>query len=415
MTDVDQGPLTLGPKQRRSIAQATARVNIWHGSVSSGKTVASIIAWLDFLNRDCPARGELLMIGVTLQSLERNVLNVIAELDESLIQHTTGASTAKILGRNVATIGANDARAERRIRGVTAAGAYVDEASLLPNDGYWQQLLNRMRVPGARLFATTNPDNPTHWLKTVIDDEETGYAVWHFTLPDNPGLTDEYVAAISRENTGLWYKRNIEGLWVLAEGVIWDMWDDRMVVKRLPHIEQWALAIDYGTAGVFSAGLLGLGVDERIYRAREWRYDARASQRQKTDAQFSTALRDWLATLTDLPGAVNVDRVFVDPSATSFIRQLHYDGWQGVRLADNEVLDGIRSVASLMSDDRIRVHESCTGFLGEVPGYVWDPKKAAAGEDAPVKANDHSCDDFRYGIMGTRRWWRHWMRDRAAA
>lgn len=409
----DEGPLELGPKQRRSIAQATARVNIWHGSVSSGKTVASIIAWLDYLNRDCPNRGEILMIGVTLQSLERNVLNVIAELDESLIEHTTGASTAKILGRTVATIGANDARAERRIRGVTAAGAYVDEASLLPNDGYWQQLLNRMRVPGARLFATTNPDNPTHWLKTVIDDPDTGYAVWHFTLPDNPGLTDEYVAAISRENTGLWYKRNILGLWVLAEGVIWDAWDEeRHVVPRMPQLSNWTVAVDYGTAGVFAAQLLGIGPDERVYLAREYRWDARAQGRQRTDAQFSQDLRAWLDNVK-LLGAPQAQRVYVDPSATSFIRQLHYDGWQGVRLADNDVLDGIRSVASLIAGDRFRVHESCTGWRGEVPGYVWDPKAAKHGEDSPVKANDHHCDATRYGVMGLHRWWKRWLTEPA--
>lgn len=426
---VDDGPAPLSRKQRRSIKGAHARVNIWEGSVRSGKTIASLVAWLRFIANDAPVQGRLFMIGKTKDTLYRNVLTVIEELvgpNDPSFRYTKGANTAIIFGREVDILGANDAQAESKIRGATLAGAYVDEATLLPGLGFWTQLLSRMSLAGARLFATTNPDGPMHWFKTEVLDRATdlGYATWHFLLEDNPSLDPVYVEQIKRENTGIWHQRNILGLWVLAEGVIWSMWnEDTHVVPRLPRLNLCTMAIDYGTAGVFVAQILGIGIDpadgiERLYVAREWRWDAKARRRQLTDAEYSEKLRAWLQTevVPAIPAAADLERIHVDPSATSFITQLHRDGWDRVRGADNDVADGLRETATLLSADRLRVHESVAGLRAEIPGYVWDPKKALLGEDAPVKANDHSCDTTRYGVRGTARWWRHWVaQERAAA
>lgn len=429
MTELDAA--ALSPKQRLSIRDARARWNIWHGSVRSGKTLASEIAWLHYLATDCPRVGMPFMIGRTRDTLYRNVIAPIQTdllgTDPGAFKYTQGATSAVVFGREVAIIGANDVGAESRIRGATIPGAYVDEASLLPGHGFWQQLGNRMSPPGARGFATTNPDNPSHWLKAEVIDraDELGYAVWHFLLDDNPSLTPEFKASIELENVGLWYQRNVRGLWVLAEGVIYDGWDaDRIVSEDRPDIRDWVVAVDYGTAGVFAALLIGHGADGRLWVVDEWRHDARKAQRQLTDVEYSKALRDWLADLDPMsnaveskaPGARTPSRIVVDPSATSFITQLHKDAnalgeqWRP-RLADNAVADGIRWTSSLMRGDRLRVDPSCTGLLAEVPGYVWDPKAALLGEDKPVKRDDHSCDALRYGVMGTRRWWRHWLQE----
>lgn len=412
-------PATLSRKQARSILDATARVNLWEGSVSSGKTIASLLAWLRFVANDAPSQGRLFMVGRTKDTLYRNVLAVMLDLlppgDDS-IRYTKGANTAVIFGREVDVLGANDVSAESRIRGATVAGAYVDEMTLLPGLAYWSQLLNRMRVPGARLFATTNPDGPMHWAKTDVIDraDELGYQHWHFTLDDNPGLTAEYVAQVKAENVGLWYQRNILGLWVLAEGTIWDSFDPALhVVDDLPDLDRVMLAVDYGTAGTFAALLLGIGREddrERLYVAREWRWEAKEQRRQLTDPEYSARLRAQVDTWAEeIPAARDLAAVEVDPSASSFITQMHRDGWRRLRGANNDVADGIREVATLFASDRLRIHRSCKGLTQEIPGYVWDPKKALKGEDAPIKANDHSCDAMRYGVRGSRRWWRHWV------
>lgn len=51
--------------------------------------------------------------------------------------------------------GANDARSESKIRGLTLQGGYCDELTLFPKD-FFAMLLSRLRVPGAKLIATTN-------------------------------------------------------------------------------------------------------------------------------------------------------------------------------------------------------------------------------------------------------------------
>jgi hypothetical protein len=176
------------------------------------------------------------------------------------------------------------------------------------------------------------------------------------------------------------------------------------------------LAIDYGTTNPFVALLIGLGGDDRLYVAREWRWDSKKERGQRTDAQYSVALRKWLDELDpeqqdigSLVGARIPEWLFVDPSAASFAVQLHHDNWSGVMGADNAVANGIRSVSSLLAADRLRIHHTCTGLIDEMTSYVWDPKAAQRGVEQPLKVDDHGPDALRYGIMGTRRWWQHWL------
>ncbi|MGW0465430.1 terminase large subunit domain-containing protein [Streptomyces sp. NPDC003027] len=128
------------------------------------------------------------------------------------MRHTRGATTAVILGRVVHLVGASDAQAEGRLRGLTASLAYCDEITLMP-EGFFTQLLARLSVPGARLLGTTNPDSPRHWFKVNYLDRqsELDLASWHFRLADNPSLCPAYVAALSAEYSGLWRRRMIDG------------------------------------------------------------------------------------------------------------------------------------------------------------------------------------------------------------
>lgn len=406
MLDLDALPLSR--KQLRSIGQATARINLWHGSVRSGKTIASLLAFVIAVATASPS-GLILIAGKTIQTIERNVLEPLqdAALFGPLarhIVHTRGATTAVILGRTVHLIGANDAKAEGRLRGLTAQLAYVDEATLMP-EGFWTQLLARLSVPGARLFATTNPDSPRHWLKAGYLDrrDSLNLRAWHFRLSDNPSLSPEYVVDLAAEYVGLWRKRMIDGAWVVAEGAIYDMWDEaEHVVDTLPEMRRYWVGVDYGTTNAFSAILLGLGVDDRLYVCAEWRHDSRAVHRQMTDAQYSAAVRKWLQSLDVTP-----EWTFIDPSAASFITQLWADQYPGIARATNDVTDGIRSVASALAAGRLLVHRSCEGLLAELPGYSWDPKATEAGEDKPLKVDDHSCDALRYVTHSTAHEWRH--------
>jgi PBSX family phage terminase large subunit len=426
--NLDAVTKTLSPKQIRSIVESQqARIAIWAGAVRSGKTIASLLAFLIAL-AVAPRHGIVVIAGKTLQTIERNIIEPLQ--DPSLfgpiaehIQHTRGANVATILGRVVHLVGANDAKAEGKIRGPTCCLAYVDEATLIP-EGFWTMLLSRLSVPGARLLATTNPDGPAHWLrkKFLLRAGELGLAHWHFTLGDNPALDPAYVEALKREYVGLWHRRFIEGVWCLAEGAVFDMWDEaRHVVDILPPILRWVgLGVDYGSVNPFAALLLGLGAPEqdgkqRLYFVDEWRWDSKLQRRQLTDHEYSQRLRGWLAQVpiphTELRG-VHPEWTVVDPSAASFRTQLYQDGLTPT-LGDNSVLDGIRLISSLLATDRLKVARACKGFIEEIPGYSWDPAKAEKGEDAPIKVDDHSLDGGRYVTFTTQPTWRHQLREAA--
>ncbi|MEU2120012.1 PBSX family phage terminase large subunit [Streptomyces sp. NPDC016459] len=402
-------PLPLSRKQVDSIVEARAFQNIWEGSVRSGKTIASLLAWLAFVS-DRPAGGELVMVGRTRDSLARNVFGPLT--DPTIfgpltrdIHYTNGAPTASVLGRTVHCLGANDAQAEPKVRGLTCAGAYVDELTTLPRT-FYDQLNARCSIEGSKIYGTTNPDNPQHWAKQeyLLRPRETRLKSWHFVMDDNPGLSEAYKARTKASYRGLFYKRNVLGLWVMAEGAIYEAWDEaEHVVDTLPPMRRYWLGMDYGTVNPTSVILLGLGDDNRLYVCAEWRHDSRKAMRQLTDAQYSEAIGAWLRDL-----GIRPEWSFIDPSAASFIAQAFDDrSLPNIARAHNEVVDGIRSVASLLAAGLLRVHRSCTGLIEEMPGYVWDEKAAERGEDKPVKIADHSVDALRYAVHSTAHEWRH--------
>ena len=405
----------MSRKQIRSVMECEARINVWHGAVSSGKTIASLLAFLFAVVR-APENGLIFIVARTLQTAERNILEVLQQATgpfgpfASYIHHTRGSNVAVIFGRTVHIIGASDVRAEGRIRGATASLIYVDEASLIP-EAFFTMCLSRLRVPGAKLLATTNPDGPAHWLRrTFLLRPELNMRQWQFVLDDNPALTENYKRDLKAEYVGLFHRRFILGEWCLAEGAVYDAWDpEQHVVKTLPHIAQWVgLGIDYGTTNPFAALLLGVS-DGRLYLTHEFRYDSKLERGQLTDAEYSERLRAWLkcVPVPGSPGLVGVTPPWtvIDPSAASFRVQLHHDGHPSM-LANNAVMPGIRLMSSLIARRLLLVHESCVGFISEVAGYAWDPKAAEKGEDAPIKVDDHSLDAARYVVKSTEGLWR---------
>jgi PBSX family phage terminase large subunit len=416
--------LPLSRKQAVSIVEAfdAPQIALWTGAVAAGKTIASLLAFLIAV-ANAPDTGLIVMAGWTLQSIERNLIDPLQ--DERIFgefatqtRHTRGSGIATILGRTVHLIGASDSRAEARIRGATIALAYIDEAVLIP-ESFWVMMLSRLRTPRSRCLATSNPDNPRHWLKTGYVDraEEVGMRTFHFTLDDNPYLSAEFVERLKRQYQGVWFKRYILGAWVAAHGVIYDMFDpDRHVVDVLPIQKRWVGAgVDAGTVNPFAAVVLGLGIDRKLYVVAEWYWDSAKRQRQLADVQYSAKLREFFASIRH-PGSqlygIRPERLVVDPSAANFIRQVHndkhlFDGGMNVMGADNSVLDGIRLVSSLLATDQLRIHSSCKNLIGQLQSYSWDAAASDRGEDKPKKENDHAADALRYVLATTRSQWRN--------
>ena len=410
----------MSPKQIMAIGSPPARVNIWDGSVRSGKTFSELFVMVNDI-RTYTGEGAIVIFGKNRDSIYRNLFEPIDNQAafapiRKFVRYRQGAATANIFGQRVHVIGANDEGSESRLRGMTIGRAYGDEITVI-NKSFFKQMLARMSVAGATLNGTTNPDSPAHWLRaeylsrvpgcphfdpdTPEHQQLTGWRYLHFTMDDNPALSDEYKASLKAEYTGLWYKRFILGLWVSAEGAIYEMWDDTtMTIKPedMPPMKRvLGLGIDYGTTHPTRGQLLGLGEDNKLYVLDEWHPG------RMTDGRLSTDLwekrREW-----ETKGWIP-EWTYVDPAAASFRMQLFEDNHPDVMAANNDVLDGIRTVASLLDNGQLWVSTTCTELIKELPGYRWDDKAANNGVEKPVKEGDDAVDSLRYAVYSSRWEW----------
>lgn len=415
---IDARPLT--GKALVAVQHSTARINAFEGSVRSGKTFASLLDWVKFTRTAPP--GLLLMTGRTERTIINNLILPLQEwLGPNRVKINRGEGKVQILDREIMLIGANNEQARTKIQGLTLIGAYVDEASTLP-ESFFNMLYSRLSLAGAKMWLTSNPEGPVHWLLVKwllranlwIDRDGRHHVNTSpdaldlvrvtFRLDDNPNLDPVYVADLKKSYTGLWYRRYIGAEWVAADGAIYDCWEpDRHVIPydSLPEMARYlAVGCDWGTTNPSAGILLGLGIDARLYAVDEWWMKKPAGGAAYTPGQQSESLRGWIAGLDRPP-----EWVVLDPSAAAFKWQLFTDGLT-VQQADNSVVDGILTVSTLLAREQLLISDRCVNLLREIPSYSWDDKATEKGLDAPVKLDDHACDGLRYAVQTTEALWR---------
>lgn len=418
-----EGVQPLGRKQRRFIAKSTAKVNLAEGSIRSSKTYTQFVRWGVFIAKDAPPKGALLITGRTMQSIYRNLFEPIDNdpgmaAFRPMVQYRQGAPTAQMFGRTCHVIGASDALAEARIRGFTVAGALIDELTTLPED-YFKQLLGRMSPPGSAAFATTNPDAPKHWLKRDYLDrlhELPDWYVEHFTMDDNPSLTDEYREFIKQQYRGVFYDRFISGRWVVAEGAIYDMFDRNVHVihpSEVPPIERvFSVGVDYGTTHATRGYMLGMGRDPLTQQYALYVL-AEFAPEKATVGQHAAMFREWLRMQTEGARYPAPEWIAVDPAAAVFRQQLFDDGvpmGSSLMRAHNAVLPGIQTIQSLLATGHLKiVGATCPRLVDMLPGYRWDSAAAKRGDTKPIKEDDDEADALRYAIYSVRQFWREFI------
>jgi PBSX family phage terminase large subunit len=388
--------MTLSPKQLDYITGSTARINAAEGAVRAGKSFGCDIRWLEYTQTQ---QGPFLMTGKTIDTVQRNIIRPLQELAGDAVRwHNQGRGELMIGTALVHVVGANDQKAESRIRGLTVGGWYADEVTLHPAD-FIRMAMTRLSIPGSKAFWSMNPDSPYHFVKTEwLDNAELlksgALKRWHFTLDDNPALDDDYKASLAQMFAGLFHDRFIKGLWVLAEGVIYSQFLEQHHVvldDQIPDLHTYWVSCDYGTANPCVFLLMGMDATGGIWVVREYYWDSAKKKRQKTDSEYADDLLAWLDGMVPMV-------IYVDPSAASFITELRKRGWI-VMPAYNAVLDGIRTVAKFLSNGLLHLHKSCTNTIQEFASYIWDEAAQKKGEDAPVKQHDHGMDALRYGVF----------------
>ena len=395
--------IRFNPKQRELIrrlkADELARINILEGAVRSGKTWISLIVfalWVATKPRD----ATFLMVARTLTTLKRNCLELLQSLvGEDNFTYNLSQKQAKLFGRTVYLEGVNDARAEGKIRGMTLTGAYCDELTLFTEE-FFSMLLSRLSMPGAKLFASTNPDSPLHWLnvKYLKRANELDMLVVKFTILDNETLDPAYVEALKNEYTGVFYKRFILGLWVVADGACYPRYADKpqdYIVDELPE----------------SAGFISIGVDfggnrsltTFVATAVHGNYDRLTVVKdhhiagQKGDIDGDRVNREFIQFVNELRADYNipVKYVFADSEAQYLINGMRRAASAlGISIGDSkkvEVVQRIICTNSLMNTGRFKVLRRCQLVQDGLMGAVWNPKAAAQGRDERL-------DDFTSDI-----------------
>ncbi len=389
-----------------------AVINILAGSVRSSKTWTMIPKFVFGLNTfDVP--GDRIIFGVSKETIYKNVLNELFNFVGTK-NYSFNRQSGDLWINNVLwnVVGAKDEGSEKYIRGRTVGIAYGDELSLIP-ESFFSMMLTRMSPENARLYGTTNPDSPYHYLyKDYITDEKklkSGY-VWveKYLLEDNLSLSPAKILQYQTSYKGVFHKRYILGLWVVAEGAIYKdcyneslLYDDADIGKLdgppvglyQRGMSRKYIPIDYGTANP-TVFLLVLDDGDTLWFDREDYYDSRDTDQsggvQKTDAQHKDRLIAFMKTF-----GVEDAECIVDPSAASFKAELTQAGiWHCD--ADNEVIDGIRVVSTLMGKRKIRIHRRCVKLIAETETYSWNPRLQKIGEDEPLKVHDHAPDAMRY-------------------
>lgn len=382
----------------KTISNDLGFINILEGSVRSGKTFIANLAWILYILNS--PHNIFLMSGESTDSLYRNVIGDIIFIlgkDKAIYQDSSKGGAQLVINFDGTTKicycrGGSKSNDEGKIRGITIGGWYADEITL-HNETFVKQALSRMSLEGAKAFWTTNPDSPFHYIKTeyIEKAEQNKYKHWHFTLDDNLSLNNEYKENIKNAYAGLFYDRFIKGMWVLSDGLVYDMFDKNIHIVETIEREytQKYIAIDYGTQNPTTFGMFAKDKGQ-WYMVKEYHHSGRKQKRQKTDSEYAD----------DLEAFMNNDKniqIIVDPSAASFIAELKKRGLK-VKQAKNDLLEGIRNVGNVLKNNLILFNDCNSETLKEFETYIWDGKASLKGEDKPVKENDHHLDGLRYFV-----------------
>ena len=376
---------------------------ICDGSVRSGKTVSMILGFVHWAMRFFDGKN-FGICGKTISSTERNIilplLNMPDITDYYSLQYIRGENKRIIIrsGSHTNTFfifGGKDESSYTLVQGITLSGVLFDEVALMPKSFVDQAVARTLSEPEARYWFNCNPESAEHWFykEWICNTRQKKALHLHFTMQDNPILSPEQIADAERLYTGVFYNRYIKGLWCVAEGLIYPMFDKAVHVTHHPELQpggDYYISCDYGTLNPTSAGLWYLQLDGHAIRLREYYYDGRKTKTPRTDEEHYAALEQLAG---DVAGKVR--SVIVDPSAASFIECIRRHGLFRVWQADNSVLNGIRDTSSLLQMQYLHICDNCTDIIREFSLYRWDE---SATEDRPIKENDHAMDDMRYFV-----------------
>lgn len=293
-------------------------------------------------------------------------------------------------------------------------GVFVNQAEELTLED-WETLSTRTTGRGAvtstpMLFGDCNPGPATHWIIN-----RPSLTVLYSKHEDNPSLYDDAgtltaqgqrTMAILDALTGVRNKRLRLGLWVSAEGTVYEFLRDRHLMTRAAFNERvmrrHVAGVDWGYTNPGAIEVHGIDGDGRAYLHHEV-------------YRTGQLIGWWVEQARYLQRLYNIDTFVCDPAEPAFIREFRMAGLNAIP-ATNDILPGVQAVQQRLAlasdgypryyvvedalrerDEELADKRKPVSAVQEFDLYVW-PKgmDGKAMKETPVDDNNHGLDGVRY-------------------
>ena len=394
------------------------------GAVRSGKTISmapSFVLWA-MTNFD---GVDFALCGKTIGSLRRNVINTLKKQILTLGYKYEERRTDNLIivykgdsYNNFYLFGGKDESSQDLIQGMTLAGVFFDEVALMPYS-FVDQAMDRCSIEGAKYWFNCNPKNPNHWFKTDFIDKakEKRFLYLHFTMDDNLTLSEKVKLRYKRMFAGVFYKRNVEGLWVTAEGRIYTTFDDSRVISYDEFLERYSkdviaayIGVDFGgnkSATSFTLTLVTRSFKEVII-VDEWYHKEELTPKQlETNfVEFVTNSFHKFPQLHDVY-CDSAEQILISGLKTALLKAKYTDAKGILRgypimihnALKNEIIDRIRFTTAMFGQDRLWVvKEKCPNTISAFDNAVWDEEEIDDVRLDDGNYNIDSLDSFEYSI-----------------
>ena len=387
------------------------------GSVRSGKTVNIIYKIPDYFNE---IGNEYLKVfsGYSKNTVRNNVLVELIPYLENYhgaqvkFNSSSGEMDIKLWGKlyNCLVIGGGKSDSYTAIQGGTWDFWYANELPL-HHYSFYNMALSRLTPQNARAVADANPESSNHWLyqerilpyKKGDADTVKVFDYRHFTLDDNWNLSETFKENQKKLYKGAFYARKILGEWVVADGLVYDTFNEEkhtcskeVILEKIKTNEfiDYFAGIDWGWEHPTAVGIYGITKAGIYYKLDELK-------REHIDhTNVVKWLKDKQQEYSFYIHYINADNA--RPEQNIKVRDA---GFMVFEDKPQSVADSIALIRQVINFDKLVIcKDTCPNTLQEIRSYSYvdkntvDLTKKNVDLDVPVKLFDDCMDEMRYAL-----------------
>jgi PBSX family phage terminase large subunit len=293
---------------------------------------------------------------------------------------------------------------------------YVNQAEELSLDD-WEKLTGRAtgragNTPYTQVIADCNPGAPQHWILA-----RPRLKIFYSRHEDNPTLYDQQTKQITKRGektietldalTGVRYKRGRLGLWVAAEGQVYEEFDPAIhLINRFDIPAEWRRIrlIDFGYTNPFTCLWVAIDPDGRMFLYREIYMTQRLVEDHARDIVSLSEEEHIEATIADHDAE---DRATLEKHGVPTIKadKAITVGIQAFQARLRKAGDGksrfyVMRDSLVETDAALKAKFKPISVVEEFAVYVWaTTKDGKPDKETPVDNNNHGLDAARYGVM----------------